>query len=82
MLSRNYKISNKKEEIQKNKEKMKLEFPELFSREELQTEIDEKNKLKEHSTYLLKYIKEQHKETNGNKDSKKKLESALKKHLK
>ena len=82
MLTKNHIIATKKEEIQKNKEKMKLEFPNLFTKEELQTELDDKKKLKQHSEYLLKYIKEQHMEQNSGSDTKKKLETTLKELLK
>ena len=74
MLTKNHRIAREMQNEEKKKEKMKLRFPELFSNEELQTEMDEKNKLKQHSDFLLKYIKEQ----KGDKDTRKILERELK----
>ena len=82
MLTKNHRIAREMQNEEKKKEKMKLDFPELFSREELQTELDEKNKLKQHSEYLLKYIKTQNKEKMGNRDTKTKLATPLKQLLK
>ena len=82
MLPKNHIIVHEKEEIEKKRKKMKLEFPNLFSREEFQTESDNEQKLKQHSNYLLKYIKKQNKEKKGNSDTKKILETPLKRHLK
>ena len=42
-------------------------YPEIFSKEELQLEIDNKNKLIQHSKFLLDYIKTQNKEKGGKK---------------
>jgi hypothetical protein len=82
MLPKNHIIVHEKEEIRKKMKNMKRDFPELFSKEELQIEIDNKIKLKQHSKNLLKYIKTQNKEKTGNPDTTKKLQKALKDLLK
>jgi hypothetical protein len=82
MLTKNHKISNEIDKIEKNKEKMIQNFPELFSNDELQHKIDNKIKLKQHGGFLLDYIKNQNKEFNGSSDTKKKLQSRLKQLLK
>ena len=82
MLTKNHKISNEREKIEKNEEKMMLRFPELFSNDELQHKIGNKIKLKNHGKFLLDYIKNQNKDYNGTIDTKNKLQSSLKQLLK
>ena len=82
MFTKNHKISNEREKIEKNEEKMMQRFPELFSKDELQHKIDNKIKLKKHGKFLLDYIKNQNKDYNGTIDTKNKLQSSLKQLLK
>ena len=82
MLTKNRKILNERENIEKKKDKMILNFPELFSKEELHIDLDNKNKLKQHNEFLLDYIKTQYREKKGSIDTKKKLEAPLKQLLK
>jgi hypothetical protein len=60
--------------IEKNKEKMMIETPNIFSEEEIQCENNNKRYLKKHIQKLLKYINSQ----NDDADSKKMLRTPLK----
>ena len=82
MLSKNHKITKERERIETNKKKMLLNYPELFSKEELRIDIDNKNKLSKHSKFLLDYIKTQNTENKESTDNKNKLQKALKDLLK
>ena len=60
--------------IEKNKQKMMIETPNIFSDEEIQCENNNKLCLKKHIQKLLKYINSQ----NDDADSKKMLKTPLK----
>ena len=74
MLPHIHEIALQLDIIEKNKEKMMIETPNIFSEEEIQCENNNKRYLKKHIQKLLKYINSQ----NDDADSKKMLRTPLK----
>ena len=74
MLTHIHEIAFQLEIIEKNKQKMMNESPNIFSEEEIQCENNNKRCLKKHIQKLLKYINSQ----NDDAHSKKMLKSPLK----